>query len=824
MGSGITRSRRQRRFGALAVAFALVAGLAFPLLGGPNGAGATGQDGDGPPANVNFATLESEPVQQWGVVGSGVSTNDPKPQVWDFAEIGNTIYVGGTFTGVQQNLFANTPVQPRAYLAAFDRDSGAWISTFNPTLNASVYALEVSPDGNLLVGGEFTTVNGQSRVGLVSLSPVTGATNTGFVATVGRLGVDIGTPTVRELQVDGTDLYVAGTFNQYVNGGNANFVYHVIRVRGNTGLLDPTWLPRPTGSGVWDVVVDHARNRVHLAGYFTAVNAQPDTANLATVTESTGAVVAGLTSYFSNDANQTWTRALALVNDRLYVGGAEHILQVLDGATRNRLGYETTGVSCDNFSPTSCPAPFYIGGGDMQVVEVAGNAILAGCHCFLPRPGFSPAYDGRMHYSSFSGLRTGNRNVVAYDPATSTPLPWAPGLRENVWGAWAIHVDKRGCVYVGGDYTRTDAGLWVGGFGRFCNPVTPPAALNGTSASTNVNLTWTAPTGQLPVSRYRVYRGATFIGETTGTSFTDTGRTPGTAIAYNVETVDASGRRSPAATKTVTVLGGADSTPPTVPTNLTAQVSGATVNLTWAASTDNVGVNGYLVHRDFQFVGFVAAGTTFTDPTVSNGPHQYEVRAQDAAGNNSAPATVGAQVGAVDTQAPTQPSDLTATVIASNVTLNWTASTDNVAVRGYLVHRDFQFVAFVTAGTTFADPGVANGPHLYEVRAQDTTGNNSTQATVTAQVGPPDTQPPTTPTNVTATVSGTTVTIGWTASTDNVAVRGYLVHRDGQFRAFVSAGRTYVDTGVAAGAHLYEVRAQDTTSNNSPPSPVSATV
>ena len=73
---------------------------------------------------------------------------------------------------------------------------------------------------------------------------------------------------------------------------------------------------------------------------------------------------------------------------------------------------------------------------------------------------------------------------------------------------------------------------------------------------------------------------------------------------------------------------------------MTTTVSGAQVNLSWTASTDNVGVTSYLVERETPGSGnFVqigtAKGTTFNDIGVGPGSYSYRVRATDAAGNLS---------------------------------------------------------------------------------------------------------------------------------------------------------------------------------------------
>jgi hypothetical protein len=79
-----------------------------------------------------------------------------------------------------------------------------------------------------------------------------------------------------------------------------------------------------------------------------------------------------------------------------------------------------------------------------------------------------------------------------------------------------------------------------------------------------------------------------------------------------------------------------DTTPPTVPADVAANpVSAVQVDLTWTASTDEVGVTGYNVFRDGVQVG-TPTDPAFSDVGLTGGtPFSYTVSAFDAAGNVS---------------------------------------------------------------------------------------------------------------------------------------------------------------------------------------------
>jgi hypothetical protein len=82
---------------------------------------------------------------------------------------------------------------------------------------------------------------------------------------------------------------------------------------------------------------------------------------------------------------------------------------------------------------------------------------------------------------------------------------------------------------------------------------------------------------------------------------------------------------------------------------------------------------------------------------------------------------------------PTDPTAVTATVTNSNtVSLDWTASADNVGVTDYGVYRDGVAIATVQnadgstpAPTTFVDKNVPAGTYTYTVDAGDAVGNRS---------------------------------------------------------------------------------------------------
>jgi fibronectin type 3 domain-containing protein len=282
-------------------------------------------------------------------------------------------------------------------------------------------------------------------------------------------------------------------------------------------------------------------------------------------------------------------------------------------------------------------------------------------------------------------------------------------------------------------------------------------------------------------------------------------------------------------------IGPADTQAPSAPANLTATGSLANAQLSWSAASDNVAVVRYNVHRSTTS-GFTPSAanrvaqptaTTYTD-TPPAGTYYYKVTAEDGAGNVSAASNESAATQVGDTIAPSAPGALTAIGAIGKATLTWGAATDNLAVVRYNVHRSTSSGFTPSAANRIAQPTSTSytdtsppGTYYYKVTAEDAAGNvgpasNQASADITT-----DAQAPSAPTGLTATQAGNGVTLAWTASTDNVGVSRYNVHRSDTAgftpsaanRIAQPAGAGYSDGGLSSGTYHYKVTAEDAAGN-----------
>ena len=200
----------------------------------------------------------------------------PDPGVWmttgvvyasALSEDGKTLYIGGKFSQVREKptgqggktLAVNN-------LAAIDVSTGAAIATWKPAVAGDsavapvVRSLAVK-NGQVYVGGKFTSVAGQPRTNIASVDGATGAVKP-MNARVGD-----GSSTVFAITPSGQNLLVGGKFLS-VNGTSRQ---NLALVNATTGALDANWKTRANGT-VHDIKpASDGGTTVFVGGGFTTV-------------------------------------------------------------------------------------------------------------------------------------------------------------------------------------------------------------------------------------------------------------------------------------------------------------------------------------------------------------------------------------------------------------------------------------------------------------------------------------------------------------------------------------------------------------------------
>ncbi|MEH0938281.1 delta-60 repeat domain-containing protein [Micromonospora psammae] len=327
-----------------------------------------------------------------------------------FAEIGNTVYVGGSFTSVKAAGAASWT--PRNYLFAYDKTSGALKTGFTPVVDGAVHALAVSPDGKLIVGGAFVNVNGVSRKNLVQLDPATGATVGGWV---GRSDGGL----VRRTVVVGNKLYIAGAFH-WVNGTQHSLL---ARLDATTGAIDPTFqidasVARASSELVWGLAVSPDGRTLVAVGNFTQVNGQPRNQVVVVDLAGTPAVANWSTQRYVAPC-YNWSFPF-YARDVDFSDDGSYFVIIADGGRGD-------GAYCDaiaRFETATRGAGLdatwvnYTGSDSVTSVEVADNVVYVGGHF---------RWLSNTNGNDSAGAGAINRfGLGALDPINGMPLNWNP--------------------------------------------------------------------------------------------------------------------------------------------------------------------------------------------------------------------------------------------------------------------------------------------------------------------------------------------------------------------------------------------------------------
>ncbi len=159
--------------------------------------------------------------------------------------------------------------------------------------------------------------------------------------------------------------------------------------------------------------------------------------------------------------------------------------------------------------------------------------------------------------------------------------------------------------------------------------------LNNITTST-IDVSWTASTDNIAVTKYEVYVDGTLHGNTANTTYTISGLSSNTSYAVTVLAKDIANNKSSQSS----VVNGStttDNEAPTVPTNITiTNQTGTGFKANWTASTDNAAVIGYDVYVDGTLNGSTANTSYSVSGLTTSTTYSVTILAKDEAGNKSA--------------------------------------------------------------------------------------------------------------------------------------------------------------------------------------------
>ncbi|MCU1438798.1 MAG: hypothetical protein JWP66_1885 [Naasia sp.] len=551
---------RTRSFGARSLALALSSVL---LASGFTLVGAQAATADTAPAGGEPATVTSDFLPTAQVNGV----------VWAQEVVGNTVYVGGSFTQSQPaGALEGVGVVARSNLLAYNLTTGVLIDSFAPNVNGQVRGISASPDGSrIYVVGDFDNIDGQTRSRVAAFDTASGQLIAGFRPVANSV--------VYAVDATASTVYFGGTFTS-VDGTARS---RAAAVNASTGALT-AWAPQAADYAVRAVVVSPDGGKVVLGGDFQSLNGQTKPGR------GMGAV----------DANSGESLPWA-VGSLIYNGGSKAAIWSLasDGTNVYGTGYVYGSAATDGNLEGAFSARWSDGGttwvedchGDSYGVAPMGDVIyVVGHPHYCANIGGYPQTDPWTFQRAIAFTTqatqtiTGNAIGGNYYNFAGTPAPsmlhWSPDFLTGTYtgqgqAAWTVTVSGK-YVLIGGEFpgvnNKRQNGLVRFAMGdvakntdgpRVSGADFVPAAVSLTAGS--VRLGWTANYDRDNENlTYEVLRDGMVVKtlqqssawwRRPAMSWTDTGLTQGAAYEYRLRVKDPAGNTATGDPVSVTVSG-----------------------------------------------------------------------------------------------------------------------------------------------------------------------------------------------------------------------------------------------------------------------------
>ena len=379
-------------------------------------------------AMVVAPAAEAAVVTQTPLVGY-----QPNNTVRDMIVVGNTAYIGGSFTALTSANGATTVT--RNHAAAIDMTTGN-VLPWNPNVSGTVYTI-LPAGNNVYLGGSFTTVGGATHKNIAEVNNTNGAVVTAFANTSRP------NKAVRALVVANGNLYVGGAFTSPRS--------FLMEVNATTNAYIPTWQP-VVDAEVRALATDTSQTRIVEGGFQQCpVGSGCDgRIGIGAVNTTDGSFLP-----FAYSGPPTFIPPPGFPYRPFQV-----IQMTQDGNTvfASGTGNGGTALSLNMEDGTlNWQAGF---NGNVVGIGVTDGVVYAGGHYSTycgPVPGNNFFCAGRPGSAARSKLS-------AFDEASGALEPWAPTVNSAL-GIEAVGADL-GHVAVGGEFTRI-SGVAVNHFARY---------------------------------------------------------------------------------------------------------------------------------------------------------------------------------------------------------------------------------------------------------------------------------------------------------------------------------------------------------------------
>lgn len=360
--------------------------------------------------------------------------------VYDSAQVGDFVVVGGSFSQVQ---LRDGSIVDVSSIYAYDINTGRFVDNFVPQLarfsgaHPEVFAVEAAGPNTVYFGGRFGTVDGHPHSSLSLVNVATGAVQRDFRADINAVVTDIA--------YDKGRLFVGGEFTN-VNGttrvtlaGMHPTTGAVTGFRADIPNISRGPILNLTSSDI--LVVAHRGSTV--GGH--------DRPGLALIDVTSNSVLPWRTDFYEGFEIRT-------LDADVSPDGTLAVL-VANGGDFPTLGRDS-GVAFDISNPLQAQnEPLWIARNydSTYAVGITNNAVYLGGHfCWVEGPGSVEPWPGDgifTNENSCFGATPANRfdgtvhrdQIAAFDPATGKALDWDPGS-NGLEGVWSIEVIDRGLL------------------------------------------------------------------------------------------------------------------------------------------------------------------------------------------------------------------------------------------------------------------------------------------------------------------------------------------------------------------------------------------